>query len=141
MEGKSKLSNFVVNKVKDFFLHFFPHFTNRRELAVTTYNRLDGIVTQLLIKSETERLTPDEFRILSQLAALMGSLSKECNANIDVINNRYERLKNNPPQYLIPNQVTGVYGAVQAYDAVLIQHQYPPSVANSGSQAPPPITP
>jgi len=118
--------------------NMFTGETKRQQLAETTYDKLFIVVNQLLIKSETEKLTLNEFMILSQLSDIMGSLSKYCDVNVDVINNRYERLKNNPPQYINTVQTSPpVYGAVQVYDEYLVKQQHAPVVSASGSGAPP----
>ena len=124
---------FLVN----FLTTMFFGDSKRKELAENTYDKLFIVVNQLLIKSETEKLTLNEFTLLSQLADIMGSLSKHCDINMDVINNKYERLKNNPPQY-ITSSPQSLYGATQVYDEYLVKHQHPPAVADSGSQAIPP---
>jgi len=117
--------------------------TKRTELAENTYDKLSIVVNQLLIKSETEKLNVFEFTLLSQISDIMGGLSKYCDVNLDMINNRYERLKSNPSQYIttISNTSQNLYGAAQVYDEHLVKHQYGPVLANSGSQAVPPTAP
>jgi hypothetical protein len=117
--------------------------SKRRDLAETTYDKLYNVVNQLLIKSETEKLNVFEFTLLSQLSDIMAGLSKYCDVNLDIMNNRYERLKNHPPQYIqtISNTAQNVYGSVQAYDEFMVKHQHAPTLANSGSQAVPPMNP
>ena len=130
---------FLVN----FLTNMYFGESKRRDLAETTYEKLYNVVNQLLIKSETEKLNVFEFTLFSQLTDIMAGLSKYCDVNLDVVNNRYERLKNNPPQYItnVQNTTSNIYGAVQTYDVYLNNHQHAPTMANSGSQAPPPTNP
>jgi len=130
---------FLVN----FLTNMYFGESKRRDLAETTYDKLYNVVNQLLIKSETEKLNVFEFTLLSQLSDIMAGLSKYCDVNLDIMNNRYERLKNNPPQYIstISNTTQSVYGAAQSYDEFMVKHQHAPTLANSGSQAVPPTNP
>lgn len=110
----------------------------RKELAENAYDRIYTTVNQLLVKSEAEPLLTSEYVVLSQLIDILAWLSKYCDLNLDVINNRFERIRNNPPKYQVTNPNQTLYGAVQVYDHFLTSHQYPPRLADSGSGAIPP---
>jgi len=111
--------------------------SKRTELAETTYDKLNLVATQLLIKSEAIGLTESEYNVLSQLASVMSNLSKFCDVNLDTFNNKLERLKNNvaPTVSPISNTNERLYSGVQAYTEVLLKHQHQPTQTNSGSGA------